>query len=116
MTEQQNSKLAGVLVEHQRHFSALSSKDAQWAIQDTAAAIGLFVEAVKNRANGAVNKLLEFVTTTSVAAIESFKASGHFKVDTKKAAIRIWYLGDNFKANFLGLSEGACEATEIKVY
>lgn len=61
-------------------------------------------------------KLLELVTTVSVAAIESFKSADTFKVDTKKAATRIYYLGDNFKKHFGRKEEGASEATEIKVH
>ena len=49
MSEQQISKLAGVLVEHQRHFGEMSTKDRQWVIQNTEVAIGLFAKAVKNR-------------------------------------------------------------------
>lgn len=52
MTEQQIPQLAGALVTHQRHFGALPTDDAQWAIQNTQAAIALCVEAIKNRANG----------------------------------------------------------------
>lgn len=76
-------------------------------------------DAIEGRLNGAVaqvKKLLQFVTTTSVAAIESFKAEESFKVDTKKAAVRIWYLGDNFKKHFGRKVEGASEAAEIKVH
>lgn len=61
-------------------------------------------------------KLLEFVTTTSVAAVESFKASDNFKVDTKKTAVRIAWIGDNFKEYFLDKIEGASEAADIKVH
>ncbi|HUD03104.1 MAG TPA: hypothetical protein VMR46_03800 [Candidatus Paceibacterota bacterium] len=61
-------------------------------------------------------KLLKLVTTVSVAATKIFTASDHFKVDTQKAAVRICSLGDNFKENLLGLSEGGCEATNIKVH
>ncbi|OGC87672.1 hypothetical protein A3D70_01180 [Candidatus Adlerbacteria bacterium RIFCSPHIGHO2_02_FULL_54_18] len=63
-----------------------------------------------------VKKLLQFVTTTSVAAIESFTAADNFKVDTKKAATRIYYLGDSFKKHFGRKEEGASEATKIKVH
>ena len=49
MTEQQIPQLAGALVTFQRHFAALPTEDAQWAIQNTEAAISLFVEAVKKR-------------------------------------------------------------------
>ncbi len=61
-------------------------------------------------------KLLERVTTTSVAAIESFKSADSFTVDTKKASTRIYYLGDNFKKHFGRKEEGATESIEIKVH
>ncbi|MBY0472684.1 hypothetical protein K2Q00_00140 [Patescibacteria group bacterium] len=61
-------------------------------------------------------KLLELMTTVSAAAIESFKAANHFKVDTKKAAVRIAWFGDNFKKNFLRKEEGVSEAVELKVH
>ena len=60
--------------------------------------------------------LLQLVTTASVAAIESFKSAESFKVDTKKTATRIWYLGDNFTKHFGRKEEGASEAVEIKVH
>ena len=49
MSEQQISKLAGSLVEHQRYFSEMPTEDRQWTIQHTKDAIALFVEVVKNR-------------------------------------------------------------------
>lgn len=119
MSERQLAELTGNLVRHQHCFGAMSNEDRQWAINNPAAAIGLFADAMKNRGNGKAQepkKLLELVTTTSVAAIESFKAADHFKVDTKKAATRIYYLGDNFKKHFGRKEEGASEATEIKVH
>ena len=61
-------------------------------------------------------KLLKLVTTVPVAAIESFDAAKDFKVETKKAAVRIWDLGNNFKAHFGRKVEDACEAAEIKVH
>ena len=61
-------------------------------------------------------KLLRLMSTENVAAIESFKAGDHFKVDTKKAATRIYYLGDNFKKHFGRKEEGASEAAEIKIH
>lgn len=76
-------------------------------------------DAIEGRLGGAVaqvKKLLQFVTTTSVAAIESFKAADHFKVDTKKAAARIYWLGDNFKKHFGRKVEGVCEAADIKTH
>jgi hypothetical protein len=76
-------------------------------------------DAIEGRLNGAVarvKKLLELVTTASVGAIKSFKSADNFKVDTKKAATRIYYLGDNFEKHFGRKEEGASEAVEIKVY
>ena len=60
--------------------------------------------------------LLRLMSTESIAAIESFKSAECFKVDTKKAAVRIWYLGDNFKKHFGRKEEGACEAVDVKVH
>ncbi len=61
-------------------------------------------------------KLLELVTTTSVAGVEGFKAADYFTVDTKKAAVRIAWIGHNFSTNFLGLFEGICDASDIKAH
>ena len=58
--------------------------------------------------------LLKHVQTAHVAAIENFRAVDHFKVDTKNDSVRINYIGETFKKNFIGLSEGACEATNIE--
>ena len=60
--------------------------------------------------------LLRFMSTESVAAVPSFKSADNFKVDTKKAAVRIYYLGDNFKKHFGRKEEGASEAVEIKIH
>jgi len=49
MTEQQISKLAAALVEHQNAFAELSTEDGQWVIQKTKEAIRLFCEAVRKR-------------------------------------------------------------------
>ncbi len=48
-TEQQVGNVASVLVEHQEGFASLTAEDGRWVIQNTAEAINLFVEAVKNR-------------------------------------------------------------------
>ena len=53
-TEQQVPKIASVLVEHQAGFGEFTTEDGQWVIQNAVEAIGLFVEAVKNRAKEAV--------------------------------------------------------------
>ena len=49
MSEQQIAKLAGAIVEHQSNFASMAVEDRQWAIQNTASAIGLFADAVKGR-------------------------------------------------------------------
>ncbi len=49
MSEQQVAKLAGAIVEHQRHFNSMSTDDRQWAIQNTVDAIKLFAESVGRR-------------------------------------------------------------------
>jgi hypothetical protein len=48
-TEQQIPKLAAVLVEHQKHFSRMSTEDAQWVIQNAERAIKIFAEAIRCR-------------------------------------------------------------------
>lgn len=119
MSERQLAELTGNLVRHQHCFGVMSNEDKQWTINNPAAAIGLFADAVKNRDNDKTaepKKLLQLMTTTPVAVIDSFRAADHFKIDTKKATVRIAWLGDNFKANFIGLSEGACEAVDIKTH
>jgi len=49
MATEQLPKLAGVLVEHQSGFSALSTEDTQWVIAETEKAIAMFCEAVRKR-------------------------------------------------------------------
>lgn len=61
-------------------------------------------------------KLLELVTTVSVAACEKFVAKEHFKVDTsRKAKVKIAFLWDNFSKHFLPKTEEGVLAGEIKV-
>lgn len=108
MAEQQKcKKLAAVLVEHQDHFAAMSSDDCQWAIQNPKDAIALFADAVKNRTAPVEKKLLERLSSTvALPAIKDFTAKEHFVLDTsKKAKVKISYLGDNFKKNFLAKVE-----------
>lgn len=119
MSEQQIAKLAGALVEHQRHFGAMSKDDRQWVIQNTKDAIGIFANAVKKRGvngkNAGSNKVLEPVTTVLVAAVESFKAPDGIEI-YRMPGVDIYHVDWNFKVNFLGLSEGACGAAGIKVH
>ena len=62
-------------------------------------------------------KLLELVTTVSVAACEKFIASECFKVDTgRKAKVKIAFLWDNFSKHFLPKTEEGVLAGELKVH
>lgn len=117
-TEQQIPKLAGLLVEHQSGFNALSTEDSQWVIAETKSAIAIFCQAVKNRAKEALEKLLEFITTVTVPATKRFIAKDHFKIGTTDG-VKIAYLGDNFKKVFLsgdGKIEENVTGGDIRVY
>ena len=57
--QKQMTKLAAALVEFSEQFSRMSREDCQWAIQNTKEAIGLFVEAVRNRSISALVGLPE---------------------------------------------------------
>ena len=61
MTEQQVPKLVASLVEHQNAFVALPTEDAQWVIQNTVAAIGLFITALKNRGGQVAEEVMQVV-------------------------------------------------------
>ncbi|TSC84483.1 MAG: hypothetical protein G01um101417_148, partial [Parcubacteria group bacterium Gr01-1014_17] len=103
-TEQQIPKLAGLLVEHQSCFSALSTEDAQWVIADTKNAIAIFVDAVKNRTNIGTPKLLEFVTSVTVPGVNKFVAADHFKHGGTVDGVKCYLWGD-FQKHFLGKTE-----------
>ena len=96
-------ELAGALTRHQHHFGQMPTDDRQWIIQNTEAAIGLFAAAVKNRVVAPVKQLLERLSASvAVPAVKDFTAKEHFVVDTsKKAKVKISYLGNNLKKNFL---------------
>ena len=83
-TEQQIPKLTGQLVEHQKAFASLSSEDAQWVIANTVAAIGLFVTAVKNRAQQEIEKAVEVVKRTLTPWKKAIKIGGVSKKDLAK--------------------------------
>ncbi len=119
MSEQQNqiNVLAGALTTHQRHFVQMSTENRQWVIQNTEAAIDLFAEAVKNRASDiktAAVKLLEFVRTVSLAAVDKFVAAEKFRLGKTIDGIKVGWLGDNFKAGFLSKIEEQTPALEIR--
>lgn len=63
-----------------------------------------------------VETLLKFLSTVTIPARrEQFIAKDHFVVDTeKKAKIKISYLGDNFKKNFLNKTEEAIFETILR--
>lgn len=113
-TEKQIPKLAGVLVEHQSGFAALSTEDTQWVIAETKKAIALFVDAVKNRAKDAANKLLAFVTTVSVPSVKRFVVDDHFK-DGEVDGVKM-YLGGNFKKRLGGKIEENVSGCDIRVH
>lgn len=104
MSEQQNqiSKLAGALTEHQRHFSKMSTENRQWVIQNTEAAIGLFSDAVMNRVGKVVEKLLERLSVAiALPAVKQFAAAEKFRPGKTIDGIKVGWLGDNFKEHLL---------------
>lgn len=114
-TEQQIPKIAGLLVEHQSGFSALSTEDAQWVITDTKTAVALFAEAVKNRTKTTTTKLLEFVTSVTVPSSKRFAAADHFKHGEVVDGVQC-YLWDNFKKQFGTKVEENVEECEIRIH
>lgn len=118
-TTKQTHMIAGRVVEFQDKFLPLSNGDAQYMIQNMDEAIDLWSEAVKNRKNtekeNTEKKTAEVVASilgaivliaTISASIEKFFVKDKFKVDTsRKAKVKISYLGDNFKEWFLKKTE-----------
>lgn len=115
-TKQQVPVLAARLVEFQEEFSNLPTEDAQWAIMNGKDAAALCAQAIANRAKETAEKAkTEMVvlivntivsTATIAASIEKFVVKDKFKVDTsRKAKVKISYLGDNFKEWFLEKTE-----------
>ena len=60
--------------------------------------------------------LLELISTVTMPArLEKFVAKNHFIVDTsRKAKVKIDYLGDNFRNNFLNKIEEAISEIEFR--
>ncbi|MFA5754593.1 MAG: hypothetical protein WC905_04600 [Patescibacteria group bacterium] len=110
-TKQQIPVVAARLTEFQEGLESLPTEDAQWVIMNGKEAVALFVSAVVNRAKTVVQTvatlLSAVVSTFAVSATtEKFVAKDKFKVDvSKKAKVKISYLGDNFKEWFLGKEE-----------
>lgn len=61
-----------------------------------------------------VKKILKFVRTVSMPAVDKFVAAEAFG-DNNRAGIKFW-LGDNFKTNFLGKTEWNVSASELAIY
>jgi len=113
------AELADVLVEHQHHFGSLSTKDRIWVIKNTESAIGLFAESVRGYGENVENnqgKLLKFMTTVHVAAIEKFRPTDHFREGSKSAVVNVQLLRGSFRRHFLGKIEGASPAADIKIH
>ena len=121
MSEQQPqvSTMAGKLVEHQRHFEAMSTDERQWVITNTVAAIALFVTSVKNRVNGTVaeaKKLLEFLFAFTTVAVKKFVAKDNFVEGKTINGVSIAWLGENFKKHLLIMTEDDVKKVELKVH
>jgi len=104
MTEQQIPKLVASLVEHQNVFSQIPTEDAQWAIQNTVVAIGLFAEALANHVKQTTEKIAEKLmvlvgTITVPATTKKFRAGANFLL--KRDGGICSYFGDNFRRWFL---------------
>lgn len=109
-TTKQAHVIAGRMVEFQDRFEKLPNDDAQYVIQDAGEAINLFIAAVVNRpkaAQAVVTILSEIISTVVIpATTEKFVAKDKFKVGTGgRAKVKISYVGDDFKAWFLGKTE-----------
>ncbi len=83
MAEQlpQVSKLAGTLVEHQRHFEELLTAERQWVIYNAPAAIELFVSVVKRRDGGGLREQRKSKHAAAVLDI------GDYTVDYDKSIV-----------------------------
>lgn len=110
-TKQQVPVLAARVVEFQDELSKFPNEDAQWAIQNTKEALALWGEAIANRKKSVspIPRVLSMIISVTIIppTTEEFVARDNFIVDTsKKAKIKISYLGDNFRKHFLGKIEG----------
>jgi hypothetical protein len=106
----------GRLVEHQEYFNALSTSDAQWAIQNPKDAAELCVTAIKGRTNGVPKAGRAYQVLRPVApkpaANRPFKADETFF--NKKSGVKMVRHGDNFTSWFTGkVEENAPEGTLV---
>lgn len=116
MNAQQIPQLLGTLVIHQRHFTGLSTEDAQWAIKNTEAAIGLCCEAIKNRPQEAEpeversavepTKLLSVIVTTNLGPVGSKKTVKCF-IGSR------WAYRDNDFDKWLAKNQSGAEACAV---
>lgn len=103
-TEQQAVKLAAVVVEHNGLFTQGTSEDVQWAIQNGADAVKLFIAALKNRVKEVAvevkTAILDFVRTVTIpATTEKFVAGKNFLL--KQDGGICSYFWDDFRRWFL---------------
>ena len=125
-TKQQIPVLAARLVEFQEEFSNLPTEDAQWAIMNGKEAAALCAQAIINRTKeaakkadkdpgGAASILSVMISATTIpASTKEFVVKDKFKVDTKrKAKVKIYYLGTNFKVWFMEKIEGPFAGSTI---
>lgn len=118
-TTKQAHIIAGRMVEFQDRFEKLSNDDAQYVIQNAGEAIELLIAAISNRHKAAAKEVAavlgEIIATISIpATTKKFVAKDKLILDTsKKAKVKISYLGDNFKTWFLGKTEEAFAGSTI---
>lgn len=72
---------------------------------------------LRGEALPAWRRILEFIKTVVVSATPRFVASDHFKVDVSpEAKVKIAFIGDNFKDNFLGTTEEDVLPTKLRIH
>lgn len=106
-TTQQIPLVAARLTEFQKWFSELSNEDAQWAIMNGKQAVLLCVAAIKDRNKEDNTFVGPLITFEVPATTEKFIAKDKFKVDINEdAEVKIFYISNTFKENFLSQVEG----------
>lgn len=103
MTEQQIVKLAALLVEHQAEFAKLSTKDAQWAIQNTKSAIALCVEAITNRPGPILSIVSRYIISPAQKLVIDEGFVDNYKYSSK--SVKTFHVGGDFSECFLGKTE-----------
>ncbi len=109
-----------VVVEGSSNVTASQLKDLFRQIED-GSIDGSYMQGFLNHSLGANGKksasnLLDFVATVVVSGAGRFVAADHFKVDTsRKAAVKIAFVWDNFRDNFAKVEENV-PAGELKLH